>query len=286
MKRVVVLEAAAIVVCAACCAEPLAPTPAELFVDGALTDPQRNFSLRAPGEGWVWRIEEIRNGRVYTCRHEAADLTFIVITQDDGRRTMSARGAERFGAGMADSLRRQGFTVQRMERHDSDRPFAGAHRLVATASAPGGDARRVLSYVGVKDKLYGLQALVADEAGERQFEAFAASFGLLEPVPMFPPTSLVFASIVAGLFVLGWWLLFVRVRWSAVHQRARWPLALMSPLALTLPAANAWAVSQGGRTIDELDHALGQAAGVLLVVVLFAFVTSVIQRGQSGSAAA
>jgi len=259
-------------------AQSFVPVPADLLQGTMLTDRERNFSLRAPEEGWTWYRASTPEGRVYGCRHEADGLSFIVLVQDDGRRVMSAHSADRFAAGVVDSLMQQRFQRAPVVRADSDRLFSGSHRLRAQLVGPDGQPRRFVGYVGVKDKLYGIQAVVPDDAAEQRFEAFAASFRLLEPVPTYPMPSVVFGLIVLVLAVVGWWLVFVRLRWSSIYERARWPLAILSPLGLVLPAAYVWAVCQGTKTPDELDYVLGQTAGVLLVVVVFALVRSVVER--------
>jgi len=259
-------------------AQSFAPVPADLLQGATLTDRERNFSLRAPEEGWTWHMASTAKGRVYACGYEADDLSFIVLVQDDGRRVMSAHSADRFAAGMVDSLVQQGFQRAAAVRTDSDRLFAGSHRLRAQLVGPDGQQRRLVGYVGVKDKLYGIQAVVPDDAAEQRLEAFVASFRLLEPVPVYPMPSIVFGLIVLVLALVGWWLVFIRLRWSPVNERAKWPLAILSPLGLALPVAYAWAVSRGTKTPDDLDYVLGQTAGALLVIVLLALVGSVVQR--------
>jgi hypothetical protein len=259
-------------------AQVFGPLPDGLVQASTLTDRERNFSIQTPGDAWSWQMSPTANGRVYACRRTGDELTFIVVVQDDGRTRMSTRAAERFASGVTGSLEQQGFHTVMLARADSNRLFDGSHRIHGRAVPRDGQSRQFVGYVGVKDKLYGLQALVPDEEGERTFETFAASFRLLEAVPTYPALSLVFVAVVLVLALVGWWLLFVRLRWSPAHQRVRWPLAILSPFGLALPAAYIWAVGQGTKSPDDLDRVLGQAAGVLMMVVLFAAVASAKQR--------
>jgi hypothetical protein len=164
------------------------PVPAGNLVEGTLTVPAENFSIKTPGRQWEWlRARKALGGigRNYLCRNRETGERFLLTVFEPGPWHPETAGEEML-KGMRKSQESRGRRFENARHEPADIPAPGSLRLSAKIVAPE-TTIHFTAYVLAARRIYSIQLFSATPKEPDSFVAFARSFKLIVPVATSAP---------------------------------------------------------------------------------------------------
>ena len=163
--------------------EGFEPVPAGNLVEGTLTVPAENFSIKTPGRQWEWlRATKALGGigKNYLCRNRGTGERFLLTVFEPGPWHPETAG-EQMLKGLRKSQESRGRRFEDARHEPADIPAPGSLRLSAKIVAPETTAH-FTAYVLAAGRIYSIQLFSETPKEPDSFVAFVRSFKLIAPV--------------------------------------------------------------------------------------------------------
>lgn len=167
----------------------LQPVP-ENFIEGnALSAPDLNFYVEAPGQEWDWLVASETQGegkntlRLFAC--SLYDLRRVAITVSEPYwYPPTVESTSRLMNGMIEGFELEGFTATASVPEPSNIPLPGSYRFKIVGENKFGAIRYIYGYYAVRGRAFSISEKTVEDSEPADFTTLVSSFRFIgEPPP-------------------------------------------------------------------------------------------------------